>query len=85
MSSSIPSPQGSRKTEEEELKEGKSPRGWWTSKDQRPSRHNSVGTHMSSQTLWRHVQGPHGFAPDGVAALKEVETSPISNSEDISN
>lgn len=61
---------------------GKESEGMEDTKESRSSRHNSVGTRMSSQTLWWQAWGLQGLHQMG---LKEVETSPMSNPEDISN
>jgi hypothetical protein len=43
-------------------------------------------THTHSQRLRQHAQGLHGSAPDGLLELKgEVDTSPIPNTNAVSN
>lgn len=56
-------------------------------KERRPSQHSRTNTHMHSQRLWQHTQGPHGSVPDGVqtqgrwtqATILNPELSPIDN------
>ena len=69
MSSSNPSPRGSRDfTEEaERLSE---PAGMDDSKEAVSTRPSRAAARMSSMTLWQHAQGAHGFPPDRIPARR---------------